>query len=114
MLESVISKQIRVAIARTRRALVMRNYVGKVVPWGRKDAYPVDAGLGEGSPDLVGVLIPSGRAFCLEVKTITGRVSKEQTQCHAAWRRRGVFVAVVRSVDEALAALDRAERGGSE
>jgi len=62
----------------------------------------------EGIADLCGVLAPTGRWFCLEVKTRTGRARPEQVQWSELVRSRGGFYAVVRSVDEALAALAKA------
>lgn len=110
--ETTISKRIRVAVARTKLALVMRNNVGLAVPYGRDGAQPIRYGLGTGSPDLVGGLFaPHGRVFCLEVKTATGRVSDEQKCWHAAARKRGWFVAVVRTPEEAVAAVHRAIAG---
>lgn len=68
-------------------------------------------GLGVGSPDLVGAV--AGRAIGLELKTAVGVVSPEQERWHAAARRRGVAVYVVRSVEEAVEAVEeaRGERG---
>lgn len=71
-------------------------------------------GLGEGSPDIVGWLIGSGRTFCLEVKVPGKRATKEQLQWHAAARSQGVFVAVVHSIEESKAAIQRAKEGLSE
>lgn len=71
-------------------------------------------GLGVGTPDLVGILAPSGRMFALEVKSASGRLSEEQKLCIARWRKLGAFVAVVRSADEARQALQRARQGASE
>lgn len=62
-----------------------------------------------GSPDLWAVA--DGRAAGLELKTDRGRLSPVQEQWHEAARRRGCFVAVVRSEAEVGPALDRA-RGG--
>lgn len=60
-----------------------------------------------GTPDILGVLPGgSGRMFGLEVKTATGKQSVAQI----AWQKRaeesGVRYRVVRSVAEALAAID--------
>jgi hypothetical protein len=71
-------------------------------------------GLGVGTPDLVGILAPSGRTFALEVKSATGRLTEEQKLCIARWRKLGAFVAVVRSADEAKQALQRAREGAAE
>ncbi len=115
--ETTISKRIRVAVARTKLAIVVRCNVGLAVPYNqacRGEMQPIRYGLGNGTPDLVGVLLGSGRCFCLEVKTDTGRVSPDQHAWHAVMKRRGAFVAVVRSPEEAIAAVHRAVAGGSE
>jgi hypothetical protein len=65
-------------------------------------------GLGTGSPDLVGAV--DGRAFGLELKSPTGRTRPEQDAWHEAARRRGVPVAVVRTVEEAEEAIRQAMR----
>lgn len=69
-------------------------------------------GLGVGSPDLVGSV--GGRAGGLELKAADGVVSDEQRRFHAAARRRGAFVAVVRSDAEARDAIERWRRGERE
>lgn len=56
-------------------------------------------GLQKGMPDL---LLFSGRAYGLEVKTRTGKLSPAQRDTLAALEQAGVDCAVVRSVDKAL------------
>ena len=107
MTESTLLKKIRQAINLDGRARIVRNTVG--FDSERKVHY----GLGIGSADLVG-LLRSGRVFTLEVKAPGGRVQPEQAAWLAAVRRWGGFAAIVRSVAEALAALDRAEAGACE
>jgi len=110
--ESKISRAIRIAINRTGRARIRPNII--MDPAYNRDGRPVGpVGLGVGSPDFVGV-IRGGRSFCLEIKTETGRTRESQRQWHKAARDWGVFVAVVRSVEEALEALARAEQGACE
>ena len=70
---------------------------------GILDRHRITYGLGVGSPDLVGAV--DGRAFGLELKSPTGRTRPEQIQWHDAARARGVAVAVVRTVEEAEAAI---------
>lgn len=57
-----------------------------------------------GQPDLL--LLIEGRALGLELKSATGRVSAGQVTCHAAWGAMGTPVVVVRSVAEALMAIE--------
>lgn len=83
----------------------------------------VTFGLGRGSPDLVGLVRLSSfftdgregylpaRAFALEVKSSTGRVEPHQATWHAGFRKLGGYVAVVRSVEEAMNAASRAAQG---
>lgn len=98
--ETGIMIAIHDAIALTGKCLLWRNNTGQR---GR-----LRFGLGVGGADLVGVLRPNGRGFALEVKTAVGRMSREQQAWHRAWTEAGAFVACVRSVDEAMAALARA------
>jgi len=59
-----------------------------------------------GLPDF-GV-IDSGKIMWIEVKAPKGRVSPAQALCHQALRRAGAPVYVIRSLDEAIAALRQA------
>lgn len=104
--ETPIMKAIHNAIVMTGRALLWRNNTG-LATYGRAK---VKYGLGVGGADLVGLVRPSGRAFALEVKTPAGRLSAEQQAWHRAWAEAGGFVACVRSVEEALKALEEATR----
>lgn len=92
---------------------VMRNAVGLVVPWTQrfnKSTGPFQAGLGTGSADIVGVVKVGklGRFFALECKLPGQRITKEQTAWLRKMRRLGAHTAVVRSVEQALAAVKRA------
>ena len=53
----------------------------------------------KGEPDLLAVKAPS-RILWAELKTLDGRVSPEQKSWHAAARKAGFEVVVVRSVDD--------------
>jgi len=61
------------------------------------------AEVGNGCPDLL--VCHRGRIVAIEVKTPAGKVSDLQTEWHLWWRAHGGAVAVVRSVEEALAAV---------
>ena len=62
----------------------------------------IKAGLCVGSADIVGVA-SGGRFLAIEVKTATGRTTKEQDNFLQAVRNAGGLAGVARSVDEALA-----------
>jgi len=114
--ETRLQNEIEAAIGAAPDLLLLRNSVGRARHVREDDGtiFFVPYGLGVGSPDLVGMLrAPDGRAvwFCLEVKTADGRVDAEQERCHRVWRDSGAIVEVVRSVDEARAALQRAREG---
>lgn len=113
--ESTITRAIRVALCKTGRVRVVPNKIVALAYVKHGDEFfPVGwAGGPEGSPDLWGVL-RSGRAFCIETKTATGRTRDRQHLWHQAARKWGIFVAVCRSVDDALRALERAEGGACE
>ena len=64
-----------------------------------------------GMSDLIGILAPAGRWIGLEVKTGKGKLRPDQVLFHDLLRSRGGFCCVVRSVEDARAALDRARRG---
>lgn len=74
-------------------AKVLRDGYGPPVQIGRT-----------GQPDKL--VLVEGRALGLELKSATGRVSVGQVTCHAAWRMCGTPVVVVRSVAEALMAIE--------
>jgi hypothetical protein len=110
MREIVIQQAIRLALGQEPDVRVWRNECGVAVHRGRHVRY----GLVRGSSDLILILKPLGRFLALEVKLPKGRISVEQEQFLEVVRRFGGFGAVVRSVEDARAALDRARRGESE
>jgi hypothetical protein len=83
---------------------------GTVETDGRTRKY----GLIKGASDLIGILKPTGRLIALEVKRpIVGKVSAEQKMFIEIVRAFGGFACVVRSPEEARAALMRARAGES-
>lgn len=105
--EATIQHDIRLALGNEDDLVLFR-----VQPGGISDAFgrPIRTAP-NGIADLCGVLAPSGRWFCLEVKTARGRQSKAQKQFEALIRSMGGFYAVVRSVSDACSALDAARAG---
>lgn len=111
MRESEIQVAIRAALGDLPDVCLWRNHVGQLTDVTGA-VHPF--GLAVGSADLVGVLAPSGRLIALECKTPAGRLRPEQRSWLAVVRRFGGFAAVVRSVEEALKAIERARRGENE
>jgi hypothetical protein len=108
-LEAELQRQIEAAIGAEPDLLLMKNSVGKARYTTKEGkVFHVPYGLGTGSPDLVGILGPTGCFFCLEVKCPGEQPTAEQLKMHALWRRFGAYVEVVTSVDEAKAALREA------
>lgn len=61
-----------------------------------------------GSPDILGVLAPSGRLIAIEVKTPTGKLSEHQEVWLTEAKELGALAGVVRSLEDAYALLDEA------
>ena len=107
MTEIELQQQIRLELGGERDLVLWRNHVGVGEHGGRVRRF----GLSIGSSDLIGILAPAGRFVALEVKSHRGRTTPEQDLFLELVRRRGGFATVVRSVDEARAALERARAG---
>lgn len=106
-----LEKTIQKAIVNVLRA---RGYVVEVVRMGAAKiprpgakARFVRMGLSVGAPDLV---VVAARGVWLEVKRPSGKITDAQFAWHVVARRQGAFVAVVRSPEEALVAVDAAMR----
>lgn len=112
--EAALMDAIRLALGQREDIVLWRNNVGLTEYWDGKSVSVVKYGLANGSADFVGVLLPGGRFVAFEVKTRTGRATPEQLQWLALVRRFGGFACIVRSVDEAIAAVARAKGGASE
>lgn len=104
--ERDIQAAARLALGSDPGLVLFRNSVGYDA--GTKQKY----GLCPGSADLVGCC--DGRFIGLEIKSERGRSSPEQVRWAELIRSKGGFVAVVRSVDEAIQAVARCRAGGSE
>lgn len=112
-LEAVVQNAIRKALGLEPGLILWRNNVGHVEYW-KEDGSKVEFnyGLETGSADLVGCL--DGRFVALEVKRPGGVQSDEQIAWAERVRFNGGFYAVVKSVDEARAAIARARTGACE
>ena len=106
--EAPILHAIRVALGREPGLVLWRISAGVTVDPGSGRRYR--AGMVPGTADLIGILAPRGRWFALEVKSPTGRVSREQRLWGELVQSKGGYWAVVRSVEDARAALEDARR----
>lgn len=115
-LETVVQHEILAALGAEPDLILLKNSVGQArhVSERTGDIFFVPYGLGTSSPDLVGILGPWGRWFCLEVKRPGEEATPEQAHLHEVWRRWGAFVEVVTSASEARAALERARKESAE
>lgn len=110
--EKEIQAAVRYALGIEGTFRMFRNNVG-VLPDGHGGF--IRYGLAKGSADLIGIMQTNGRFISCEIKKPkTGRASEEQTAWAATIRKFGGFACTVRSVDEAMAALERAKRGESQ
>jgi hypothetical protein len=109
--ETALTRSILDALALVRGwVLVMRANSGRV----RTERGGLVQLAPTGTADILGCLAPGGRLIGLEVKTPTGRVTPAQVAWAERIRNVGGFVATVRSVPEALAAVSRAKGGERE
>lgn len=119
-LEKKIQADIEADLGAEPDLLLLRNSIGQAQYINETDGkeFFVPYGLGKGSPDIVALLrvelrpvgIKLATWFCLEVKPPEGSLEPDQEKCHRIWRRFGAYIATVRSVAEARAALERARR----
>lgn len=118
--ETQLSKQIRAALeAHPDVSVVIRVQSGKIRKPGRTIHLAKS-----GTADIVGQVrvrwggIKFGGFFAIEVKRPGGRTDKARAAKQAEFREKvragGGFAAEVSSVDEAMAAIERARRGESE
>lgn len=98
--ESDLMRQIMLALSEDGH-MVFRGNVGLFYT---RDGRPVKSGLPVGFSDLFGYT-RQARPFFLEIKTDTGRVSKEQEAFLSAMRQRGAIAGVARSVEQAVSML---------
>lgn len=121
--ETILQAQIMRALGQMRGVVVWRNAVGTAVyEGGARVEYGVG---GKGAPDLLCEVLYHGSslALWLEVKTPEGVVEEHQKRWHTAARHGvqrpdglivggGRNVAVVRSVEDAVRAVETATRCG--
>lgn len=96
MTEHDIQNEIRVGTADI--ALLFRANVGSGITY---DGRHFDTGLPKGFSDLFGFRFPDGQAVFIEVKTETGRASKEQINFIQKMQIYGAIAGIARSVEDA-------------
>lgn len=118
MKESALQVQVRLALSGA-GVLAFRNNVGAAEFWNEHRQTPDHVAFGVGGPGGSDLLCcVDGRWVALELKAPGARTKPAraalQEQFRALVRANGGFATVVRSVDEALAAVARAKEGASE
>lgn len=101
--EAHLQQEIRLALGMRDDVMLFRISVGKFRPI--EGGERVIQSAPEGTPDLLGVLAPTGRAFGIEVKTAKGRQREVQAAFQRAWERRGGIYILARSLDDVYAGL---------
>ena len=96
--EHRIMNEIRIALSSADCPCFRINVGCGFTPDGRH----FETGVPAGFSDLFGFRNSDGRAFFIEVKTETGRVSPKQKHFIEAMRSYGAIAGICRSADEAL------------
>lgn len=109
--ESILQRQIRLALGQERDVVLFRNNVGQATYWDDRAGREMHVryGLAPGSADLIGIG-PGGRFISLELKGQRGLASAEQQRWLSLVEKRGGAAAIVRSVEEAFAFVERIRR----
>lgn len=94
--EAKIQNEVRLYVGQQPDFVIYRNNTGKIMNGGRM----VHFGLCVGSSDLIGVH-KSGRFIAMELKTATGRASRQQADFINLINSMGGAAALIRSVKEA-------------
>lgn len=100
MSESQVQKDILAAIRAARPRVEPMRLNSGTAKGGKIRLAP------DGTPDILCVLPPRGRSGWLEVKTSSGKLRPSQQKWRDRFLRTGTGYAVVRSVREALEAVD--------
>lgn len=94
--EHRIQNEIRIALSES--CIIFRMNVGSGYTY---DGRHFDTGVPKGFSDLFGFRKSDGKAVFIEVKTKTGRPTKEQVHFLDTMRRNGAIAGVCRSVGDA-------------
>lgn len=95
--EAKIQNEVRLYVGQLPDFVIYRNNTGKIMNQGRM----VHFGLCKGSADLIGFHVGTGRFIAMELKTVTGRASREQTAFIQLVNRSGGAAQIIRSTEEA-------------
>lgn len=118
MKESQLQRDVRLFLS-SAGIVAWRNNIGTAEFWNERASHAERVAYGVGGPggsDLIGMV--RGRFFALELKAPGARTKPERAAAQAQFRAlvqsAGGFACVVRSVEEAGAAVARALEGASE
>lgn len=104
MSESNLMKAIMLALSEA-GCTVWRNQSGAYTDPRSKNF--IRYGVGVGGSDILGIA-PNGKFLAVEVKTATGRPTKEQLNFIDVINKRGGIAGIARSVNDALALINGA------
>lgn len=103
--ESQLQKEVLRLLA-TRNVIHWRQSLGGVLQHVGEGRVVLKSNPMTGFPDIAGITF-SGQFWAMEIKTKTGRLSIEQSFWLTKLQRSNAIVAVVRSVEEAEAFIDK-------
>ena len=106
--EGDVRKNIELALNKQGLVWVRPNQLYK--GYGEGGRY-VNAGLGTGTADLIGLVLGPGRFFAVEVKLPKGKLSPEQKAFRDMIIRFGGYACVARTPEEACLHAKRASEG---
>lgn len=104
MSEAVLQQQIRLALGQRDDIMMFRINVGLFRPVSGNAGVVRSAP--EGTPDLLGVMGPNGKAFAIEVKAPKGKQRTAQVAWQHAWEKRGGIYILARSLEDVYQGLD--------
>lgn len=93
--ETILQNEIRLGVSDIAVTFRANNFATKM-----GDRY-MKSGLPKGFPDIFGYRKSDKQFFAIEIKTATGRPSKEQKEILKSFKEQGVLSGIARSVEDA-------------
>lgn len=93
--ETILQNEIRLGVSDIAVTFRANNFATKM-----ENRY-MKSGLPKGFPDIFGYRKSDKQFFAIEIKTATGRPSKEQKEILKSFKEQGVLSGIARSVEDA-------------